>query len=286
MAAILKGKPVVDALLEELTGRVEKLKTEGIVPTLAIVRAGENGSDLAYERSAMAKAEKTGVRIKNVTFPEDADEDMVLRAIQEINEDPDIHGALIFRPLPPQIDDAKVREALAPEKDMDGITDGAMAGVFMNTDTGYPPCTAAAVMETLNHYGVDLSGKKVTVIGRSLVIGRPVAMMLMHQNATVTICHSRSGKENIIDSCRNADIVVACVGRAGFMTKEMAAPGQIVMDVGINFSEEGKMVGDVCFDEVADVVEQITPVPGGIGGVTSSLLMKHVVTAAEKRRNG
>lgn len=280
MANKLTGKEVAAAITENLVARCEALDEKGVTPTLAIVRVGENPSDLAYERGATNRAAKVGVDLEKIVLEESAITEDVVSEIEKLNEDNAIDGVLILRPLPKHIDDDIVRNALAKEKDVDGIGDEAMAGVYSGKDLGYPPCTAAACIEILKHYGIPMAGKRAVVVGRSLVIGRPVAMMLMKENATVTICHTKT--ENMDEIAREADIVIAAAGRANTVSKEFGRAGQTIIDVGINVDEDGNMVGDADFDGLFDVVENITPVPGGVGGVTTSILMKHVIEAAEK----
>jgi len=282
MAELLKGKAVADSLTEKNIKDVERLKTDGIVPTLAIMRVGENPSDLSYERGALKRAENTGVAVRQFIYDADITQEKLLAEIQKINEDDSIHGVLIFRPLPKHIDDKAVCDALAPAKDMDGITSGSMAGVFMDSGQGYPPCTAAACMEIMDHYGVDLQGRKVTVMGRSLVIGKPVAMMTMKKNATVTVCHSKTDIEDFKAAGRNADVVIAALGRAKMIDTERLGENQVIIDVGINVDEDGKLCGDVDFDAAEPKAAMITPVPGGVGSVTTAVLMKHVIEAAGK----
>jgi len=282
MAELLKGKAVADSLTEKNIKDVERLKTDGIVPTLAIMRVGENPSDLSYERGALKRAENTGVAVRQFIYDADITQEKLLAEIQKINEDDSIHGVLIFRPLPKHIDDKAVCDALAPAKDMDGITSGSMAGVFMDSGQGYPPCTAAACMEIMDHYGVDLQGRKVTVMGRSLVIGKPVAMMTMKKNATVTVCHSKTDIEDFKAAGRNADVVIAALGRAKMVDAERLGENQVIIDVGINVDEDGKLCGDVDFDAAEPKAAMITPVPGGVGSVTTAVLMKHVIEAAGK----
>ena len=282
MSEILKGKPVADALNERTAARVNSLKERGIVPTLCIVRVGERPDDLSYENGAVKRAAAVGVEVVKRLFPADVGEDELLEAIDEINRDAGIHGVLMFRPLPKHIDEARVCNALLPEKDMDGITDLSMAGVYAQKPLGYPPCTAQAVIELMDFYGIDLKGKSVAVIGRSLVIGKPAAMMLIKKNATVTVCHTRT--RDVASVARNADIIVAAAGSAGMVTRDFVREGQTVIDVGINWSEEKqRIVGDVDFDSVDGIVDSITPVPGGVGGVTTSVLMSHVAEAAERK---
>lgn len=282
MAELLKGAPVAGAITRRNIQAVEELEAKGIRPTLAIVRLGEKPEDLAYEKSALKRAEKTGVQVKQFIFPEDMTEKNLIKEIKKINEDDSIHGVLMFRPLPGHVDEKAVCETLAPEKDMDGITSGSMAGVFMDTELGYPPCTAEAVMELLDHYDVPLKGSKVTVFGRSLVIGKPVAMMLMGRHATITVCHSRTAIDDFRDAGRNADVVVSALGRAKMIGAEILGSGQTIIDVGINLDEDGSICGDVSFDEAEPKAAAITPVPGGVGSVTTAVLMKHVIEAAQR----
>lgn len=281
MAKLLKGKEVVDRLNEELIKEVDVLKSNGVTPTLGILRVGERPDDLSYERGALKRCELIGVQAKVFSLPEDVSEETFFETLDKLNNDISIHGILMFRPLPKHIDGERARAALMASKDIDGCTDLSLAGVFTNTKLGFPPCTAEAAMEILHYYNIPVSGKKVAVIGRSLVIGRPVAMMLMHENATVTICHTRT--VDVPSVTREADIVVVASGQMESVGEEYVKQGQTIIDVGIGWNDEkGKLCGDVCFDEVSDIVDAITPVPGGVGGVTTSILVKHVVEAAKR----
>ena len=280
MATILKGAPVVAAMNEANVARCAALAAKGITPTLAVVRVGEREDDLSYERGVMTRCGKVGVAVRQFLLPADATQDALLEVIEKINADKSIHGCLLFRPLPRQFDDRTIRAALAPEKDIDGITDGSLAGVFTNTALGYPPCTAQACLEILKYYDTPLSGKRAVVVGRSLVVGKPAAMMLDRENATVTICNSRT--QNLPALCKEADVVVVAMGKRGFIGADCLREGQTVVDVGIHVGDDGKLCGDVRFAEAEPVVEAITPVPGGVGTVTTSVLVGHVVEAAEK----
>ena len=281
MAEIWKGAPVAAALSETVAAEAAALKERGVVPTLAILRVGERDDDLAYERGAMKRCEKVGVAVKNVVLPRDVDSETFFAALEDLNRDPAVHGILMFRPLPKQLDGEKARRLLAPEKDVDGCTDGSLAGVFTNTPLGFPPCTAQAAMELLRFYGVDPKGKRVAVIGRSLVIGRPVAMMLMHANATVTVCHTRT--LDVPSVTREADILVAASGQMESVGANYLRPGQIVVDVGIGWNEaKQKLCGDVLQEEAEPIAAALTPVPGGVGSVTSAVLAMHVVEAAKR----
>ena len=280
MAEILKGAPVVAALNEEMAREVESLKSIGIVPTLAIVRVGEREDDIAYERGAMKRCEKVGVEVKQVLLPGDCSEDALISTLQDLNNNSKVHGVLLFRPLPKYMDDDRVRNTLSPEKDIDGITDLSLAGVFVGTNTGYAPCTAQACMEIIDYYGIDPNGKKAVVVGRSLVVGKPAAMMLIGKNATVTVCHTRTVDMPAV--CREGEILIVSAGRPKIMDKSYLAPGQTVIDVGIHVLVDGSMCGDVDFDAAEGIVGAVTPVPGGVGTVTTSVLVKHVVQAAKK----
>ena len=281
MADILKGGPVAKALSEQLLEKSEKLQAQGIIPTLAVLRVGENESDLAYERGILSRCEKTGVTPRRIILPADASQEAVEAEIIKINEDSSVHAALMFRPLPKHLDERKISELLDPKKDADCMTQASLATVFTGKGAGYAPCTAQAVMELLSFYGIDPKGKNVAVIGRSLVIGRPVAMLLMSANATVTICHTKT--VNMEEITKRADIIVAAAGKAKVVTASYLCPGQTVIDVGINVDESGNLCGDVDFDAAQDIVGAITPGPGGVGNVTTAVLCKHVIEAAEGR---
>ena len=280
MAQILDGKQVVTSLNEKLRAEVARLKGEGVTPTLAIVRLGERPDDVSYERGAMRRAETVGVAVRQFILPAKTAQQELLELIRRINEDETISGLLLFRPLPQHIDEETVRNAISPLKDVDGITDLSLAGVFTGSGRGYPPCTAQACLETLDHYGIELKGKRVVMIGRSLVVGKPLAMMLLARHATVTICHTRTVDMPAL--CRQAQIVIAAAGKAGVVGGDFFSAGQIVLDVGINVDEAGNLCGDVDFAAAEQVVQAITPVPGGIGTVTTSVLLKHVIAAAVK----
>lgn len=284
MAKLLKGKDVVESLNAKLAEQVSKLNADGIIPTLAILRVGEREDDLSYERGAKKRCEQVGVLVKVVALPMDVTEEEYLSELDKLNNDLTVNGILMFRPLPKHIDEMKARNMLAAEKDVDGCTDLSLAGVFTNTELGFAPCTAEAAMEILKFYNIPLQGKKAVVIGRSLVIGRPVAMLLMHANATVTICHTKT--TDITAITRDADIVVVASGQMESVGKEYLSQGQTVIDVGISYnSEKNKLCGDVKFDEAEEIVDAITPVPGGVGGVTTSILVKHVVEAAIRQKS-
>ncbi|MDY2588717.1 MAG: tetrahydrofolate dehydrogenase/cyclohydrolase catalytic domain-containing protein [Agathobacter sp.] len=280
MAELLKGAPVAEAINERTAKEVELLREKGIEPTLCILRVGERPDDLSYERTAEKRAQKVGVNVVKKLLPADCTQGEFDSVLDEINNDNAIHGILMFRPLPSQLDNEKARKMLNPAKDIDGCTDGSLAGVFTNADVGFAPCTAQAAVEILKHYNVPIEGKKVCVMGRSLVIGRPVAMLLMHENATVVNCHTRTVEPELI--AKEADILIAAVGRLNSIDKSYVNENQVIIDVGINWDERiNKISGDVDFDEVEPLVKAITPVPGGVGTVTTSVLISNVVKAAK-----
>ena len=283
MAKQLLGKEVNEKLNARIIAQCEELKAKGINPTLGIVRCGERPDDLSYEKGATKRAEALGVAVEKFVLPEDISKEDLLKVIDEINANDNIHGVLMFRPLPKHLkaDQDEICNRLDPRKDVDGMTDGSNAGVFMGKKLGFAPCTPAACMEILDHYGIDCTGKKAVVIGRSLVVGKPAAMMLMGKNATVTVCHTKTVDTPAV--AREADILISAAGVLKSLTKEYVRPGQIVIDVSINWDEaKGGIAGDAVYDEVEPIVEAITPVPGGVGAVTTSVLIGHVVEAAAR----
>ena len=284
MAKLLLGKEVNAKLNARIIEQCEALKAQGVNPTLAIVRCGERPDDLSYERGATKRAETLGVAVEKFLLPEDVTKEELLKTIDEINANDKIHGVLMFRPLPKHLkaDQDEICNRLDPAKDVDGMTDGSNAGVFMGKQLGFAPCTPAACMEILDHYGIDLTGKKAVVIGRSLVVGKPAAMMLMGKNATVTVCHTKT--KHVAEIAREADVLISAAGVLKSLTKDYVRPGQIVIDVSINWdAEKNGIAGDAVFEEVEPIVDAITPVPGGVGAVTTSVLIGHVVEAAARQ---
>lgn len=281
MAKLLLGKEVTAALNERIKKNVAALQEKGIAPKLAFVRVGERPDDVSYERGAVKRCETLGVSYEKFVLPGDCSQEELMSTIDRLNKNEEIHGILMFRPLPKHLDEDAVIAAMDPEKDVDGITAGSMAGVFMGTEQGFPPCTPQACMEILDYYGIDCTGKKAVVIGRSLVVGKPAAMMLLKKNATVTLCHTRT--VDMASVVKEADIVIVAAGKAGVVDGTYLSEGQIVIDVGIHVNEEGKLCGDVKFDEAEPIVDMITPVPGGVGSVTTSVLVGHVVEAAMRK---
>ena len=281
MAKRLLGKEVTAALNERIKADAEALKAKGVNPTLCIIRVGENESDISYERGATKRCETLGVACEKILLPEDVSQEELLATIDKVNKNDQIHGVLLFRPLPKHLDQSVIENALDPAKDVDCMTDGSMSGVFTGKNVGFPPCTPQACMEILDHYGIDCTGKKAVVVGRSLVVGKPAAMMLIKKNATVTVCHTRT--VDMPSVVREADIVIVAAGRASVVDDTYLRAGQVVIDVGINVNAEGKLCGDVDFEKAEPIVEAITPVPGGVGSVTTSVLVGHVVEAAKRK---
>lgn len=291
MAKLLLGKEVNEKLNARIIAECEALKAQGIQPTLGIIRCGERPDDLSYERGATKRAETLGVAVEKFLLPEDVSKEELLKTIDEINANDKIHGVLMFRPLPKHLkaDQDEICNRLDPKKDVDCMTDLSNAGVFEGRkDLGYAPCTPEACMEILDYYGIDCKGKSAVVIGRSLVVGKPAAMMLMGKNATVTVCHTKT--VDVAGIARKADILVSAAGVLNSLTKDYVSEGQIVIDVSINWDPEkinskggkGAIAGDAVFSEVEPIVGAITPVPGGVGSVTTSVLIGHVVEAAER----
>ena len=278
---LLKGKPVADLICEKVQAEAEELLDKGVYPTLGILRVGHNESDIAYEASAEKKAKSLGMNVEKYIMEANSTESDVLDVLEVMNEDNNIHGILMFRPLPKGIDENHVINRINPAKDVDGISFESVGGLFTGEKNGFPPCTAEAAIAILDHYGIEVSGKKVVVIGRSLVIGKPVAMMLLDRNATVTICHSKTKPEDLKALCKDADIVITAAGKIGTVTEEHVNGKQVIVDVGINFNEDGKMCGDADFESLEGKVEAITPVPGGVGSVTTALLLYHTIEAAK-----
>ena len=280
MAELLKGAPVAAAMTETLKARADALKEKGVEPCLAILRVGERPEDLTYERGAMKRCEKIGIQVEQVVLNDVCTQHELLRAIAEINDNREIHGCLMLRPLPKHLNEQEASEMLMPSKDVDSMTSASLLTVFTGRGVGFAPCTAQSVMELLEYYEIPLSGARAAVIGRSLVIGKPVSMMLQARNATVTMCHTRT--RELAALCRDAEILVVAAGKAGVVDASFTNPGQIVIDVGINAKPDGGICGDVNFEEVEPRVKAITPVPGGVGSVTTAVLCKHVIEAAER----
>ena len=289
MAKLLLGREVADALAADLKARVEQLQCGGVTPALTIIRLGEKAGDMSYEKGARNRAAQLGVQVNTLALPETTTVEELMAAIDDLNTDPGVHGVLLLRPLPEHMRDRKqeIFNRLVPEKDVDGMTDISAAGVYTGQGQGFPPCTPAACMEMLDHYGIAITGKKALVMGRSMVVGRPAAMMLLKRDATISMVHTRTDDPHAYIPL--TDILICAAGVKDLITGDMVRPGQIVLDVSMNYDPEkitakgkGGMVGDCKFSEVEPIVEAITPVPGGVGAVTNTVLMKHVIEAAER----
>lgn len=285
MARILRGAPVAASIAEALRPRVDALAESGRPPVLALLRVGERPDDLSYERGLAKRAAALGIGLRRVPLPEGCDQGELEAAVRATNEDVSVAGCLMFRPLPEGLDEGVACDLLSPEKDVDGVTPLSLAGVFAGGGRGFSPCTAEAVLRLLDFHGVELAGRRVVVVGRSLVVGRPVALLLQARDATVTLCHSRTA--DLAARCREAEVLVVATGRPRMVGADFASSGQAVVDVGISWdAEAGRLVGDVDFERVEPLVSAITPVPGGIGSVTTAVLMEHVVEAAERQLEG
>lgn len=277
MAKILSGKEVAAALKDKLTEEVKKLKEQGKALGLCIVMAGDRPDSASYIKGAVKRCTDVGIDCQVEKLPEGISQDAFLKVLDRLNKDSKINGIIIMRPLPSQISEDVVKYKIAPEKDVDCFSPMNVSKVMSGDSDGFAPCTPAAVIEILDYYGIGLEGKRAVLIGRSMVVGRPLAMMLLKRNATVTICHTRT--KNLPQETQRAEILIAAAGKARMVTKDMVSEGAVVIDVGINFDESGKMCGDVDFDSVSPIAGQITPVPGGVGSVTSTVLAKHVIEA-------
>jgi len=278
-AKILSGKEVVARLREDLASRVEELGKRGIRPLLSMVVVGDAAPAQAYIRGIEKACEAVGVTARTGYFPPAIGQEEVEEHLAALNQDPAVHGVILMQPLPPHLEEGRLAALLRPEKDVDCFTPGNAGRVMAGDSLAFPPATPQAVLEILKYYDIPLEGRQAVVIGRSMVVGKPLAMLLLKENATVTICHTRT--RDLAALCRQAYLVVAAAGRPGLVTGEMIKPGAVVVDVGINFVD-GKMVGDVDFEGVSSVAGAVTPVPGGVGTVTSTVIVKHVVLAAER----
>lgn len=281
MGKILNGKEVAKALQDDLIFEANTLQNDGLTPCLCIVTVGDKSDSAAYVKGAQKRCSTIGINCKVEELTADTSQEEFINFIRKLNNDKDVHGILVMRPLPPQISEDVVKYVISPEKDVDCFNPINVSKVMSGEEGGFAPCTPAAVMEILNYYNIDPKGRKAVVIGRSMVVGRPVAMMLLKKHATVTVCHTKT--TDLPKEARQADILIAAAGKAKMVKKDMVKPGAVVIDVGINFDENGKMCGDVDFDEVSKTAGMITPVPGGVGSVTSTILAKHVIQACKKQ---
>lgn len=273
---LLKGAPVSAAIREWAAEEIKQL--QGPVPKLAIIRVGEKTDDMSYERSAVKKMEAFGLRVQIFVFPKDISDEEFKEAFQKINKDPAVTGILLLRPLPRQIKEKEIEAMIDPKKDLDGISPVNIAKVFSGDPSGFAPCTAEAVIEILKANNISIEGKRAAVIGRSMVIGKPLSMLLLKENATVTICHTRT--KELPEICRQAEILVAAAGKAGMVEESWVSDGAVVIDVGINVDENGKLCGDVDQASMESRNLLLTPVPGGVGAVTTAVLAKHLIQAA------
>ena len=281
MSMLLRGAPAAAALNEKTAQLVSGLREKGVVPTLAIVRLGAREDDLSYERAAVKRCAAVGIETRCVSLPENVSGEALEETLRSLSADTSVHGILLLRPLPAALDEARILRAIAPEKDVDGAAEGSLAAVYAGTDEGFAPCTAQAVLELLDYYEIPIEGKRAVVLGRSLVVGRPAAMLLLH-GATGTLCHSKT--ENAAGLAREADILVAAAGRRESVDAAYFRAGQTVIDVGIHYNEETqKLCGDVALAEADGVVRAVTPVPGGVGALTTAVLAAHTAKAAARR---
>jgi methylenetetrahydrofolate dehydrogenase (NADP+)/methenyltetrahydrofolate cyclohydrolase len=277
MGQIIRGKQVADAITEELSGKVAGLMEKGVLPKLAIVRVGANPSDLAYEKGALKRCETIGIAAEVIGLPECITQESFIEELEKLNRDDSVNGILVFRPFPKHLDEKVIKYVIAPEKDIDCFSPVNVAKVMENDETGFAPCTPSAVIEMLRYYDVPMKGRKAAVVGRSMVVGKPVSMLLLNENATVTVCHSRT--LDMPKVCSEADILVVGIGKSKLIDSSYIREGAVVIDVGINVDECGSLSGDVDLDDVIEKALMMTPVPGGVGSVTTSILAKHVVKA-------
>lgn len=273
---ILKGAEVTAKIKKQVQEALADHK--GPAPRLAILRVGERPDDLSYERGARKRMEDFGLEVQSYVYPEDISDAEFKSRFAAVNADPDVDGILLLRPLPGQICEKDIEQMIDPAKDLDGISPVNIARVFAGDDTGFAPCTAEAVIEVLKASEIQITGKRVTIVGRSMVVGKPLSMLMLKENATVTICHTRT--KDLAGVCRGAEILVAAAGRARMLGQEHVGQDAIVIDVGINVDENGKLCGDVDFDAISGTAAMATPVPGGVGAVTTAVLAKHLVRAA------
>ena len=280
MAIRIEGKLLAAQMKERVAAGVAELKEKGIEPCLAVIMVGENPASQVYVKGKVKDCAECGIKSLEVHLPAETTQNELLQKLAELADDAGVHGLLVQLPLPAHIDEKTVIEAIPPQKDVDGFT-AVNVGRMMIGEECFLPCTPAGCMEMIRSTGVSISGKNAVVIGRSNIVGKPAAMLLLRENATVTICHSRT--ENLKQVCANADILVAAVGRAGFVTGDMVKPGAVVIDVGINRNAQGKLCGDVDYDAAAEKAGYITPVPGGVGLMTRAMLMQNTLQAAQKQ---
>lgn len=274
----LRGKKVSDGIKEYVS---KELETLSFVPKLAIVRVGENPDDMSYERGATKKLKSFGLDVASYVFPQDISDEDFKNAFKDINEDDEVTGILLLRPLPRTINEKNIENMIDPKKDLDGISPINIAKVFAGDTTGFSPCTAEAVIEVLKAYDIELTGKRVTVVGRSMVVGKPVSMLLLKENATVTMTHTRT--VDLKKTCSDAEIVITAAGRAKMLNSDYCGQDAVMIDVGINVDDNGKLCGDVDYSTLDGKASAATPVPGGVGTITTAVLAKHLIQAAKMR---
>ncbi|HAS90956.1 MAG TPA: bifunctional 5,10-methylenetetrahydrofolate dehydrogenase/5,10-methenyltetrahydrofolate cyclohydrolase [Sedimentibacter sp.] len=277
MGILLKGKPVADSIVARVKDEAEELRRNNIIPKLKIIRVGEREDDLAYERAAVKRMKSANIDCEVLALPLNIDKETFEDEIKNVVNDNSVHGILVFRPLPKQLNEKDIRFIINPEKDIDCLNPINAAKILEGDESGFPPCTARAAMEILKYYNIDISGKEATVIGRSMVVGKPLSMMLLKENSTVTICHSKT--ENLPQVAKRADILIAAIGKSKMITKDYIKENSTVIDVGINADDEGNITGDVNTEDCIEKAAFITPVPAGVGSVTTAVLADHVVKA-------
>lgn len=279
-AKVIDGKKIANLIKDELKLEVEKLKVKGIEPTLAVILVGLNSASQVYVKNKKLACQYVGIRSLSYELSQETSEEELLKLVQELNERADVHGILVQLPLPKQINEEKILLAIDPSKDVDGFHPISVGNLSIGRD-GFVSCTPAGIIELLKRSDIDLQGKKCVVIGRSNIVGKPISMLLLRENATVTICHSKT--QNLAQECKQADVIIAAIGKTEFVTKDFVKEGAVIIDVGINRNQEGRLCGDVAFEECSKIAAAITPVPGGVGPMTITMLMKNCVKAAQSR---
>ncbi|MCK1976851.1 bifunctional 5,10-methylenetetrahydrofolate dehydrogenase/5,10-methenyltetrahydrofolate cyclohydrolase [Jeotgalicoccus huakuii] len=282
MTVVMDGKKVAAHLSDEIREALEVSESHGIQPKVAFVRIGDLSDSISYENAAVKRFEKLGIQTSQFHFPEDVSTKVFLTKFREINEDYSIHGILLLQPLPKHIPMKRVAEVMNSFKDIDGMKASNLGKVLTNDPDRLEPCTPAAVMNMLDYYDIDLKGKNVTVVGASAVVGKPLSLLMMNREATVTTCNLYT--DDLVEKCKNADVIVSAAGAINLIDEPHVKEGAVVVDVGINFNDEGKMVGDVNYEAVKDKASFITPVPGGIGAITTTVLAYHLVKATEHQK--
>lgn len=279
-ATIIDGKEIARSIREALANEVKSLAEQGVIPGLTVILVGDDPASHSYVRGKVKGCEEVGIRSDVIRMPDRVTQEELLQTIRQLNENPNVHGILVQLPLPPHIDEKAVIDTISPDKDVDGFHPINVGNMMIGADA-FVPCTPAGIIQLIKWTGVEITGKRVVVVGRSNIVGKPVAQLLLQENATVTMCHSRT--ENLPELTRQAEILISAVGKPDLIRKEHVTPGTMVIDVGVNRLESGKLVGDVHFAEVAEVASYITPVPGGVGPMTITMLLENTVKAAKKR---